>query len=62
MTTTNSLWQSFRCRLGVHSWKDVACADGQFLRTCVACRKELGPFAQYERQPPPREDPRSYPW
>jgi len=51
-------WVSFRCRIGLHAWKDVACADGQYLRTCTRCRTELGPFALYERQPPPRDDPR----
>jgi hypothetical protein len=55
-------WMSFRCRLGLHSWKDVGCGDGQYLRTCTSCHKELGPFAQFEQQPAPRDDPRAYPY
>jgi hypothetical protein len=50
---------SVRCRFGLHSWKDVACPDGQYLRTCTSCHKELGPFARYERQDP-RDQLRNY--
>jgi hypothetical protein len=58
MPDTTSRRRPLRCRLGMHSRKDVACPDGQYVRTCTLCRKELGPFAQYERQPLPRDDPR----
>jgi hypothetical protein len=50
---------SLRCRFGWHSWKDVAGPDGEYLRTCTSCHKELGPFAQYERHHP-RDQLRNY--
>ena len=62
MATTTSRRRSFLCRLGMHTWKDIACPDGQYLRTCTTCREERGPFAQYERQPHPRDDPPAYPY
>jgi hypothetical protein len=61
MTTATFRRMSLRCRLGLHAWQDVACPDGQYLRRCTRCRDEKGPFAQYERQGPPRDDPRCYP-
>jgi hypothetical protein len=49
---------SIRCRIGLHAWEDVACADGRYLRRCTVCREEREPVPRYERQPPPRDDPR----
>jgi len=61
MITTTARWPSVRCRLGWHSWRDVARSDGQYLRTCTRCLEERGPFAWYERQPPPRDGPGIFP-
>jgi hypothetical protein len=60
MTTTTFRPMSLRCRLGMHAWEDVACPDGQYLRKCTRCHDEQGPFAQYERQPAPRDGLRNY--
>jgi hypothetical protein len=61
MTATIFRPMSVRCRLGLHAWKDVGCPDGQYLRRCTRCHDEQGPCARYERQGPPRDDPRCYP-
>lgn len=61
MTTSAFRPMSLRCRLGLHAWQDIACPDGQSLRTCTRCGDQQDPIAQYERQRPPRENPGCYP-